>query len=333
MQQPHSIIISRVDSIGDVVLTLPVAKVLNDYFPEAKIIFLGRDYTRAVIESCRHVDAFLDEKDFLQKSVSEQKSTADVILHVFPKPSIAAKAKALKIGTRIGTKSRLYHWFYCNKLVNLSRKNSNLHEAQLNLKLLRGLNIDCQPSLAEMHDWCGLSNIPALPEKFHALIEPSKFNLILHPKSQGSAREWSIQNFIRLINLLPPEKVKIFVSGTRVERPFLEPLFDAAADKITDISGEMNLSEFMAFIHACDGLLAASTGPLHIAGALGKHAFGLYPPMRPIHAGRWAPIGKNVHIFSAKKTCNDCKKNPEICHCMNDIKPEEVAKKILEIIT
>ncbi len=39
---PVNIIISRTDSIGDVVLTLPVAAVLKKYFPEIKIGFMGK---------------------------------------------------------------------------------------------------------------------------------------------------------------------------------------------------------------------------------------------------------------------------------------------------
>ena len=53
------ILISRTDSIGDVVLTLPVAGILKQTFPGCTIIFLGREYTRAVIEACDHVDQFV----------------------------------------------------------------------------------------------------------------------------------------------------------------------------------------------------------------------------------------------------------------------------------
>ncbi|RYG01290.1 MAG: glycosyl transferase family 9, partial [Chitinophagaceae bacterium] len=42
---PENIIISRTDSIGDVVLTLPMAKIIKQQFPDCRIAFLGKEYT------------------------------------------------------------------------------------------------------------------------------------------------------------------------------------------------------------------------------------------------------------------------------------------------
>lgn len=64
----------------------------------------------------------------------------------------------------------------------------------------------------------------------------------------------------------------------------------------------MNLKQFISFIAAADGLIAASTGPLHIAAALGKVALGIYPPIKPMHPpGRWAPLGKNASYLVLEK--------------------------------
>ena len=68
-KDPSHILISRTDSIGDVVLTLPVAKFLKDRFPETKISFLGKAYTRPVIEACIYVDEFVNADDFLNESI------------------------------------------------------------------------------------------------------------------------------------------------------------------------------------------------------------------------------------------------------------------------
>ena len=62
---PQNIIISRTDSIGDVILTLPVSAVLKNYFPGVKIGFIGKSYTRPVIEACKFIDEFIDREDFL----------------------------------------------------------------------------------------------------------------------------------------------------------------------------------------------------------------------------------------------------------------------------
>lgn len=318
---PANIIISRTDSIGDVVLTLPVATVLKESFPGIKIGFMGKAYTRPVIGACKSVDEFIDVNDFMTKTVTVLGEKPEAILHVLPVAAIAFRAKKLKIPLRIGTTNRIYHWITCNKLVKLSRKNSSLHEAQLNLKLLEPFGISREFSLAEVGSSFALENIQALPQKFASLVETDRYNLILHPKSQGNGREWGLKNFIKLIELLDTEKYKIFISGVEKERELLQPIFDAVGDKVTDITGLMNLNEFMSFIAACDGLIASGTGPIHLAGALGKDAFGIYPPIKPIHPRRWAPLGPKAQVFVLDKDCTDCKSNKMACHCIHEVNP------------
>ena len=319
-QIQSNIIISRTDSIGDVILTLPMAKIIKNYFPKIKITFLGSSYTKPVIEACADVDEFIDMNDFLKNEILINNKTPEAIIHVFPVASIAKRAKELKIPLRIGTTNRFYHWFTCNKLVRLSRRNSELHEAQLNLKLLSAFGINKIFSLEEIADALQLKNIQPLDAQFSKLINHEKYNLIIHPKSQGSAREWGEENFISLINMLDENHYNIFISGTAKERESLQPLFDAIGKKITDITGLMNLSQFISFINKCDGLVANSTGPLHIAAALKKETFGIYPPMHPIHPGRWAPLGKNAQVFVVNKNCDDCENNPAKCHCIKEVR-------------
>lgn len=324
----QNVIISRTDSIGDVILTLPLAKLLKDRYPQLKVAFMGKAYTRPVIDCCAYVDTFIDVADFLSQPVLIDGKAPESIIHVFPVKEIAVRAKALKIKERIGTTNRLYHWFTCNRLIKLSRKNSDLHEAQLNARLLQPFDIDEIFSLDTLGHAIGLLNTQALQPAYHDLTDRRKFNLILHPRSQGSAREWGIENFVQLITLLPQDRYKIFISGTTKERASLDELFEQVGDLVTDICGLMDLSQFVAFIKTCDGLVANSTGPLHIAAALGKKAVGIYPPLRPMHPGRWKPLGPAASFLVSEATCNYCRKQPALCHCMKDIKPETVLTRL-----
>ncbi|MEI6628549.1 MAG: glycosyltransferase family 9 protein [Alphaproteobacteria bacterium] len=327
----QSILISRADSIGDVILTLPMAGVLKKYFPNVKIGFIGRAYTKPVIEACIHVNEFIDVEDFYKQDVLVDGKRPDAIIHVFPLRAIAKRAHKLKIPLRIGTTNRLYHWTTCNKLIKLSRKNSPLHESQLNLKLLSAFGIKEEFTLNQVASYYGLTKIATISDNLFQLIDKAKFNLIIHPKSQGSAREWGLDNFITLIKLLDKNKYKIFISGTSKERVLLSPLFEEAGNLVTDITGKMNLNQFISFINNADGLLANSTGPLHIAAALGKHALGLFPPMRPIHPGRWSPVGSHAHTFVLNKQCDDCRNKPEACSCIHSIQAIEIKNKLDDI--
>jgi ADP-heptose:LPS heptosyltransferase len=66
-----------------------------------------------------------------------------------------------------------------------------------------------------------------------------------------------------------------------------------------DLCGRLSLDEYITLISSSYALVAASTGPLHIAAACGIRAIGLYSPMRPIHPGRWKPIGKQAFFIEA----------------------------------
>ena len=57
---PKRIVISRTDSIGDVILTLPLAGILKKKFPDSKIIFLGNSYTEAIVRVSVYVDEFIN---------------------------------------------------------------------------------------------------------------------------------------------------------------------------------------------------------------------------------------------------------------------------------
>lgn len=298
MQANSTFLISRTDSIGDVILTIPMAGLIKSAFPGAKVFFLGKKYTHPIIEACTYIDRFIDIDSFLREPLPEK---IDCILHVLPKKAIAQRAKQLRIPIRIGTTNRIYHWWTCNKLIKLSRKKSDLHEAQLNTLLLQPFVQNLPPSLAAIGSLYGMDLLQPLQNNFLHLLSPKKTNLILHPKSQGSAREWPLENYITLIQSLPEERYNIFISGTAQERLLLDPLFDAAGYRVHDICGQMPLSQFIAFIGASDALVACSTGPLHIAAAIGIHAIGIYIPIRPVHPGRWTPIGKHVKVFVAEE--------------------------------
>jgi len=329
------IIISRTDAIGDVVLTLPMASQIKNHFgDQTEVIFLGKTYTEPIVRACPAIDTFLNYDRFLSLNKKDQviylKNTrADAIVHVFPRSDVAVAAKKAGFHYRIGTSHRLFHWTTCNKLVNLGRRNSDLHESQLNIQLLKPLGVRTDLALEEIGGLIKLENTHELPRRFASLLRKDRFKLILHPRAHSSAREWKLQHFQDLIRFLPSERFQIIVTGGEKEAAELVEWTKSFSSDIINLAGLLTLNELLALIASCDGIVAASTGPLHIAAAMGKHALGIYPPIRPMHPGRWAPIGAKAQVLSVKKNCSDCRSNPAGCHCMQDITPAMVEKVLL----
>ncbi|RPD49889.1 lipopolysaccharide heptosyltransferase family protein [Hymenobacter sediminis] len=332
-------LISRTDAIGDVVLTLPVAGRLKQLFPGCRVVLLGRTYTQAIAEACPWVDAFLNVDELLQLPASEQVAAlhncqADAILHIFPNKQLARLAKQAQIPVRVGTRNRWFHWLTCNRLVTLSRKNSPLHEAQLNLQLLQPITSTPEvlplPTLATLVQLTPAVAVrPALGELL-AARRPGQLNVILHPRSRGSAREWGLAHFGTLARLLHQAGHRVFVTGTAAEGKELGDWLTEHKPFLTaDLTGQLTLPELIAFIAAADGLIAGSTGPLHIAAALGRHALGLYPPIRPMHPGRWAPLGPHAeYLVFDRPDCQDCRTQPSACSCIKALEPAQALARI-----
>lgn len=332
ISQPKRILISRTDSIGDVVLTLPLAGILKQKFPQTEIYFIGKNYTKAVINCSKNVNQFLSWDELDAKSekdaVSFLKSfNFSAIVHVFPNKKLAFLAKSAQIENRIGVNRRIFHWFTCNYKPSFSRKSSDLHEAQLNVKLLAPFGIEDNFSQKDLAKFYNFSPTVELTSGLENLIEKDKLNIIIHPKSKGSAKEWGLDNFIKLVEILPKSKFKIFVSGTNDDALQIKNQSKLLNMEVTDLTGKMNLEQFIAFIQKTDALIAASTGPLHIASALGKHAVGLYSSIKPIHPGRWSPIGENAFYFEANEPTNERIGDRSIL----DIQPEKVADYLAHI--
>lgn len=330
---PSTIIISRTDSIGDVILTLPMCGIIKKNFPNVKIIFLAKAYTEAIVKASSHVDEFVNWDEMNQGSPASQitalqKMKPDVIIHVFPRKEILWLAKRAHISWRIATAGRIYTIGKCNKLVFFSRKKSTLHEAQLNLKLLKPLGIDADVSLEVLPDYYGFnrSNDDALrvSEKFLSELPDERKKIILHPLSKGSASDWSLANYNELSGKLIESGFEVIITGTKEEGEKLRMVIDVNRKGIHDTTGRFSLQELLELIRRSDALVAASTGPLHIAAASGILAVGLYSPKRPIHPGRWAPLGINTKLLVAEK------------HPMKgqklDIKPDEVLKVLLHAL-
>jgi ADP-heptose:LPS heptosyltransferase len=325
------VIISRTDNLGDVILTLPMAGYLKSIMPDLKITFIGKKYTLPVISSCSFIDNALDREEVLSDPHLLAMVRADTIIFVFPDKELAKVAKQVHIKRRVSTAHRWYNWLYCNHLVDFSRLRSNLHESQLNFKLLKPFKLDWDISTNELIPYYGLQNSEF---DFSTLINKEKFNLIIHPKSKGHGREWGLENYFQLIKRLPPDEYSVYITGLKEEediiRKELPQIFEVKG--VINLMGKFNLLEMQSFINQADGLVASGTGVLHLASALGKYTVGLFPPIKPIHPGRWGPIGQNASYLVRDIDCNQCKGGGP-CECMKSIAVEQVKQRLDKFYT
>ncbi|HEY1871773.1 MAG TPA: glycosyl transferase family 9, partial [Chitinophagaceae bacterium] len=109
LNRVSNIIISRTDSIGDMILALPVAKILKDKYPNITVTILGKEYTKAIALACEYVDAFIDIKDFFKENIFVNKKKPGTIIFLNTDAKVAERAYKLKIPIRIGPGRNFSH--------------------------------------------------------------------------------------------------------------------------------------------------------------------------------------------------------------------------------
>jgi ADP-heptose:LPS heptosyltransferase len=316
------VLICRTDNIGDVVLTLPLAGYLKKLNPKLRIGFLCRGYAAGIVRYCQAVDYVLESEPLGDAADMLKRLDPDTILFAKPDRRLAAAAKKAGIRNRVGTSHRWFHWLYCNRLAHFSRVKSDLHEAQLNFKLLAPLGEEFVPPLAEIPP---LYRLVAPPYASQPSLATNRFNLVIHPKSNGNGREWPIQHYTALAEALRKSEVQLWVTGSATEGQWIAQHAPdlLAMPHVGNVCGRLTLAELACFINAADGLIASGTGPLHLSAALGKPTLGLFPPIRPIDPARWGALGAQAEVLCQPLPCGACD-DATSCQCMLAITPQSV---------
>ncbi len=338
MNQPKNILIVRTDRIGDVVLSLPLAAILKKHFPECKVSFLLREYTKPLAVNNPNIDEVItlieeNGKPSVRENVQLLKNRFDVCIVAYPTYPIALILFLSNIKTRIGTGFRWYSFLF-NKKNYEHRKYSEHHELEYNVHLLRQLGID--EKITEENVLYGITPSIQDEEKVKKDLNElginfSKLVIIVHPGSGGSAVDLPVHKMKEIVNYLSGDEVEILITGTTAEKELCQLL--VVNKSIKNLSGKYNLSELTALINQCNMMIANSTGPIHIAAALGKNVIGFYPKFTAASAKRWGPYTNKKYIFSPAIDCTDCtRKQCEKMNCMDSINTEDVvsaAKNIL----
>lgn len=331
-------LVAQPNGLGDVVHTLPMAALIKRHFPKAEVLFASRLYAQPVVMACEHVDRFIDFER-ISHNLRELKALhCDVLLNPSIDKTLAATAHKIGITERVGNFRRVATWSDCNRFTYYGRNSSGHHEAQSNLKELRALGIRSLPCRTQILSMYGLTRIEPLAEIWRRHLEDPRFHLILHTQSRGHGREWPLQHYLELARGLPADRFKIYLSGIEKDGERLRAQCPEllALPQVVDIVGHMSLSEFISFIAAADGLVAGSTGPLHLAAATGIHALGLFPPRKTIDIVRWGALGTRAESLSLPQNCqpsaSTCPKYMNDgggpCRCMFKILPSSVAERI-----
>jgi heptosyltransferase-3 len=312
VDQPNNILIVRTDRIGDVVLSLPMIAVLRRRFPSARVSMLLREYTRELAEG-QGLDRILlydrggVPKPFFRMLRELRAQRFDLVIVSYPTFRLTSLIFASGIPLRVGTGYRWYSMLF-NKRVYEHRKTAEKHELEYNLSLLSALGVEAEENVVP---------VLSLAENHHAAaqqvldewqIGAAEQIVVLHPGSGGSARDWSPEKFGQLARRLHADGYTVVVTGGPGEKTLVQRVALAAGGNLRQLVGRLSLRELAAFLRRAELVVANSTGPLHLAAAVGTPVVGLYPPILACSPKRWGPYtDKRAILVPDPEQCPRCK--------------------------
>ena len=123
---------------------------------------------------------------------------------------------------------------------------------------------------------------------------PGRRHVILHAGSNNSATNWPLERYAASMDAFLEAGCRVIWTGTVAEGEPLNDVLHVHSDVI-NTTGKLSLQQLLSLIAACDGLIASSTGPLHMAAGLGVPCTGLYAAEAPMWPERWHPLGAQAH--------------------------------------
>jgi len=329
------ILIVRTDRIGDVLLSTPVVEALRLKFPGANIAMLVSEQTKEILEGNPFLNEVLvdmgEKASKLAKRLKAKRFDTAVVLH--PTPRLAWALSRAGIPLRVGTGYRGYSFLF-TKRVYEHRKTALRHELEYNLSLAEALGAsltDPQPKIflsSEDRAW-------AKDRLNKAEVKEGERLVGIHPGSGGTARDWRPERFGELGERIQRELgAKVVVTGVKGERKLAEAVASKMSQSPVIIIGETSLKQLMAILEKESVFISNSTGPMHLAAAVGTPVVALFPPIRACSPRRWGPWGKGHKVILPKvPECRKCTEAKcKVYDCMDKISVDEVFIAVKEVL-
>jgi len=290
-RDPRRILIVRNDRLGDVLLTTPVARALHARFPDAHIGWLARPYAAPLLERNPDVDQVLLDEGAPARELARLLAPEryDVALLVSMDLRLCRAARRARIPVRIGP-LRSAWGLLLTRPVPQRRARGDRHEADHNLELLAPLGIPFRRlatrlELSDAERARGRELLAALGCEI-----AGRPLVALHPGGGGSAPRWPVAHFLELGRCLAGAGAAVLVTAGAGE-----DFRGAAGGEPTSPApvflppGSHALRELAGMLAAADLVVSSSTGPLHMAVALGVPTLSVFPGTGPGQAFRWGP--------------------------------------------
>ena len=326
------ILILRLSSIGDIVLTQPVPRVLKETYPNCTIDYLTKPAYKGVVEAfgcINNIYLWEDKRAALQII---RKNRYDIVIDLHSKLNTTI-IKLLSGTKKIITvnKKHWYRWALAKKLV----KKPNPPMSNIYLQTLRKLNIrdfDYFPQL-----------LPAAVLKKEVKkilqqegVKKNRKKVGIFPGALHYTKRYPAIELAHFINQVPEKyNCQFFILGSKNDNEFAQKIIDRTGIKLHNLCGKVNIPELIALIDELDYIISNDSGPMHIAAALEKPQIAIFGGTHSVLG--FSPLNHNALVLQANLTCQPCStyglaKCPlGTMECMKRITPEHLLDAFIEL--
>ncbi|HHT03930.1 MAG TPA: glycosyltransferase family 9 protein [Bacteroidales bacterium] len=303
MNNHPKILIIRLSSIGDIVLTTPILRCIKEQIPNAKIHYLVKANNSIILSNNPYVDKTIYFSNSLSEIIKELKK--EKYDYVF---DLHNQVRSLIIRLRLNRPSKVFNpirfrkWLLVKWKINKMPKK---HIVDRYFEVLVGLGIKNDNKgldyfLSE-EDYISPDALPlSFQEGYIAVVVGSKHNTKQMPTDM-------------LIELCEGIDKPIVLLGDKDDRKKAITIENTVGAKVFNACGAYNLNQTSSLIKNSYGVITPDTGLMHISAALNQNIisvwgntvpeFGMYPYMPKESKAE-------VHILEDKDLdCRPCHKH------------------------
>jgi ADP-heptose:LPS heptosyltransferase len=355
---PHdeikTILVVKLDHIGDVILTTPAFKSLREHFPSARIIALVSPWSKDVLKNNPDIDEILSfdffpvtgrltrlskkKKVELKKLLSgysfdlgidfrKEPESREILLIANPRYTVGYEGHSLPF----------------NLTLELSSIRRRIHRVEQFLDLVRILGAepsDPEPALYPARED---RDFAADFLKQHG-VQPQDTLIGVHPGARDENKRWFKERFIVLIDILRAEfpNAKIFLFGGPLEKQIISEMLQETDSSLIACDNFLGLLQFAAILEKMHVFIGNNSGPVHIAAAMKTPVVEIHSAF--VDSREWSPYGKRNIVLKADLPCAPCHKTicrtlyyedrkPVPIFCLRVIQPEDVLDAVKKILS
>ncbi|MYF98351.1 glycosyltransferase family 9 protein [Candidatus Poribacteria bacterium] len=326
------ILLIRLSSLGDIVLTTPAIRAVRAHFPQAYIAMLVAKQSADVLLQNPHLNEIIQFNRF-----AKDKDTGEMLRII---RILRQRRFALTFDFQRKFRTELLMYFSgATERVGKGRlctirvpKQGNQHATESYFDLLHAAGIMAENrelemflSKSERTDACYVFE--------EAGVSEMQLKVGLFPGAGWKLREWMPDRFASIGDKLVEKfDAQVIIFGGPKEGALVRSVANLMQHPAILFAGNLQIRQLAACIEKCDLFLTNDTGPMHIAAAVGTPTIALFGPGDHI---RFQPLGESNTVIRHDVACSPCKQFTEKCKdniCMKQITVDEVWDSICQIL-